>query len=80
MRQSIALLLACAGIAWTTTAHAAPKCPADPVAASYRIWPGNTISTGKLQTTNHPCGQRLECIGGNEARGGAMKRSCRWAS
>jgi hypothetical protein len=63
----------------TTTAHAAPKCPVDPVAASYRIWPGNTIAAGKLQTANHPCGQRLECTGGNAARGGTMQRSCRWA-
>lgn len=80
MRDAVLLLLACAAIACPAAAHAASKCPADAVAASYRIWPGNTISTGKLQTANHPCGQRLECIGGNEARGGTMKRSCRWAS
>lgn len=78
MEKSVVLLLACLAIALPGTAHAA-KCPADPVAASYRIWPGNTISTGQLQTTNHPCGQRLECTGGNQARGGSMKRSCRWA-
>ena len=79
MRASIALLIACGAVAFTDTAIAASKCPADPVAASYRIWPGNTISTGQLQTASHPCGQRLECIGGNQARGGSMKRSCRWA-
>jgi hypothetical protein len=78
MKQSIALLLACAAIALAATAHAAPKCPADPVAASRRIWPGNTISAGKLQTADHPCGQRLECTGGNGT--GSMKRSCRWAN
>jgi len=78
MKQSLVLLLACAAIAFATTAHAAPKCPADPVAASFKIWPGNTISPGKTQTGNHPCGQRLECTGGNQAGGGTMKRSCRW--
>jgi hypothetical protein len=80
MRRSIAVLLACAGIAWTTTAHAAPKCPANAVAASSRIWPEGTLAPGQAQSANHPCGQRLECIGGNTARGGSSKRSCRWAS
>ena len=79
MHKSFSLLLACLGVVWGTAAHGAPKCPADPLSASYQIWPGNTISAGKLQAANHPCGRRLECTGGNTAGGGAMKRSCRWA-
>lgn len=79
MKLWIAMFIACAAMAPASIAHAAQKCPADPVAASYRIWPGNTISPGKVQTSNHPCGRQLECTGGNRAGGGTMKRSCRWS-
>lgn len=64
----------------TAPAHAATSCPADPLQASYKVWPGNTISPGKTQSSFHPCGKRLECTGGNLAGGGLMKRSCRWAN
>lgn len=57
-------------------AGAAGACPADPVKASFQVWPAGMLKMTEEETAVHPCGKKLSCHGGNTRRG--VNRRCEW--
>ncbi len=57
-------------------ANAAGACPADPVKASFQVWPAGELKMSEEETAVHPCGKKISCHGGNPRRG--IQRRCEW--
>jgi hypothetical protein len=58
------------------SAARAGHCPPDARKASLALWPGGSIPTGKTVSGTHPCGRKLNCIGGTP--GNFSSRQCHW--
>jgi hypothetical protein len=54
----------------------AGACPADPVKASFQVWPEGGLHQMQAQTGTHPCGKSLTCYGGNMKH--HTQRQCNW--
>jgi len=57
-------------------ARATGGCPADPVKASFQVWPMGGLRSMEKATGTHPCGKTLTCYGGNTKH--AAARHCEW--
>jgi hypothetical protein len=78
MRSAFLTFAALAALSQTGNAQIGgkPSCPADPIAASFRIWPaGQLYNRGGIVGT-HPCGQKMRCDGGDQMQN--KQRRCTW--
>lgn len=66
------LTIALLGVA---PASAQSRCPANPVRASFSIWPAGTLNNTRHSIARHACGRLLQCIGGYSRFG---ERRCTW--
>lgn len=79
MRAVRGALLIGSYVLFTSVAHAAGKCPADPFIASKAIWNWGDFRSGEVRSGVHPCGRKMTCIGGKIVSGKTViKRSCHW--
>jgi hypothetical protein len=75
-RSALIAAAIAAGVMLVPSAAQAQRCPANANQASGAVWAWGTIRTGQTVTATHPCGRRIQCVGGE--RGSKESRSCRW--
>jgi hypothetical protein len=76
MKYLLAAALAALAMASAGSPGFAAACPADPVKASYQIWGAGVLNYNQTETGTHPCGRKMICTGGNNAR--HIPRTCNW--